>query len=107
VAKAEIDAGVCGFHTTCIATKNADGTVHLDIESGCKSVIKLAEQIQDVEPFKEVFWRRGMPPILENAPKCLAHPACPVPSGIIKAIEVEAGLALPRDVTIKVTKANS
>jgi hypothetical protein len=107
VAKAEIDAGVCGFHTTCIATKSADGTVHLDIESGCKSVLKLAEQIKDVEPFKEAFWRRSMPTILQNAPQCLAHPACPVPSGIIKAIEVEAGLALPRDVTITVTKTES
>jgi len=27
-----------------------------------------------------------------------------VPTGILKAIEVEAGLALPKDVTITVTK---
>jgi len=104
VAKAEIDAGICGFHTTCVATKNGDGTVHLEIESGCKAVLKLAEQITDVEPYKEVFWRRSVPGIYEQAPKCLSHPACPVPSGIIKAIEVEAGLALPKDVSIKVTK---
>jgi hypothetical protein len=106
VAKAEIDAGICGFHTTCTATKNADDTVHLEIQSGCKAVLKLAEQIQDVDPFKEVFWRRSMPTIHQAAPQCLSHPSCPVPSGIIKAIEVEAGLALPKDVTIKVTKSD-
>jgi len=31
----------------------------------------------------------------------LAHNSCPVYSGILKALEVEMGLALPRDVTIK------
>jgi hypothetical protein len=32
------------------------------------------------------------------------HPACPVPSGILKAIEVAAGLALPKDASIKPSK---
>lgn len=106
MAKAEIDAGICGFHTTCVARKNEDGTIHLDIESGCKAVLKLAEQIKDVDPFKEGFWRRSMPTIHQLAPQCLSHPSCPVPSGIIKAIEVEAGLALPKDVSIRVTKSD-
>jgi len=34
----------------------------------------------------------------------LVHPACPVPSGILKAIEVESGLALPKDASIKPKK---
>lgn len=106
MAKAEIDAGICGFHTTCIAAKNGDGTVHLTIESDCKAVMKLAEQLQNVDPMKEVFWRRSLPRTHELAPGCLSHPACPVPSGIIKAIEVEAGLALPKDATIKVSKSD-
>jgi len=106
MAKAEIDAGICGFKTTCIATRNGDGTVHLHIESDCKAVMKLAEQFQDIEPMKEVFWRRQMPSIHQLAPQCLSHPACPVPSGIIKAIEVEAGLALPKDASIKISKEN-
>ena len=84
MAKAEIDAGICGFHTTCIATQNSDGTVNLSIESGCKAVMKLAEQLQNVDPMKEVFWRRSLPRTHELAPGCLSHPACPVPAGIIK-----------------------
>jgi hypothetical protein len=32
------------------------------------------------------------------------HPACPVPSGILKAVEVAAGLALPRDASIVIRK---
>jgi hypothetical protein len=33
----------------------------------------------------------------------IPHPACLVPAGIMKAIEVAAGLALPRDGFIRVT----
>ena len=33
------------------------------------------------------------------------HAACPVPVGIIKAIEVEAKLAVPADVSIKLFKS--
>lgn len=106
VAKAEIDAGICGFHTTCVATKNGNGAIHLDIRSDCKAVLKLAEQFPEVDPMKEVFWRRSVPPLLAATPQCLSHPACPVPSGILKAIEVEAGFALPKDVSIKVTKSD-
>jgi hypothetical protein len=32
-----------------------------------------------------------------------AHAACPVPSGLLKAIEVAAGLALAKDVTMQVS----
>ena len=87
MAKAEIDAGICGFHTTCVATKNGDGTIHLDVQSECKAVLKLAEQFKEVEPMKEVFWRRSLPGIYQAVPTCLSHPACPVPSGMIKAID--------------------
>jgi hypothetical protein len=42
--------------------------------------------------------------VFREAAKTLLHPACPVPVGIIKAIEMEAGLALPRDVEIRFTR---
>jgi hypothetical protein len=45
-----------------------------------------------------------MPRSLEMGHKYCTHAACPVPVGIIKAIEVEAGLALPVDASIKVSK---
>ena len=104
MAKAVIDAGICGFMTTCVATKSEDGNIALDIESGCKAVLKLAGQLKTVDPYKEISWRRALPQTHELAPKCLSHPACPVPAGIIKAIEVEAGLALPKDASIQVSR---
>lgn len=46
---------------------------------------------------------RGSPPVVwELAAKHCPHAACPVPVGILKAVEVEAGLALPADVSIEI-----
>jgi hypothetical protein len=104
MATAEINAGICGFKTTVHAQATDDRIIHLTIESECKAVCKLGEQLQDVDPYREFTWRRGGPLTLESAPKCLSHPACPVPSGIIKVVEIEAGLALPADVSIKLSK---
>ncbi len=103
MARAEIIAGICGFKTVVQAT--ADGsTVNLQIESDCKAIQKLAEALTQVEPFKEISTRRGMPRSLEMGAQYCTHAACPVPVGIIKAVEVEAGLALPADVSIQLSK---
>lgn len=105
MAKAEIFSGICGFHTTVHAVADAEGKVHLKIESECKSVRKMAQVLTEVDPYRE-FTNRGEGPLTRQvAIQCLPHSACPVPSGIIKAIEVEAGLALPADATIKVSKS--
>lgn len=105
MAKAEIIAGVCGFHTTVIAAAE-DGNVNLEIRSDCQAIQKLGEHLKQVDPFKEISSRRSMPQTLEMGLKYCTHAACPVPAGIIKAVEVEAGLALPRDVTIRLSKEN-
>lgn len=42
--------------------------------------------------------------IYELAKKYCKHAACPVPSAIIKGVEVACGLALPKDVEIRIAK---
>jgi hypothetical protein len=106
MAKAEINSGICGFTTRVEARVDEDDPrrVYLHIESGCKSVQRLAAALTEVDPFQEISFRGEGPKTLQLAPKCLSHPACPVPAGIIKAIEVAAGLALPAEATIKTSK---
>jgi hypothetical protein len=106
MTRSEINAGVCGFSTTvqAVGDDNNPYTVRVKIESECPAVMKLAEALgEEVDAFREISFRGG-PRVLELGPKNLSHPACPVPAGIIKAIEVEAGLALPKDVSITVIK---
>jgi hypothetical protein len=45
-----------------------------------------------------------MPKTHELGIKHFTHTACPVPVGTFMAIEIEAGLALPTDVVIKLSK---
>jgi hypothetical protein len=104
LAKAEIFAGVCGFTTRVDAQKNEDDQVVLHVESECKSIGRLAAELGVVDPFREFTFRGKGPLTLQMAGKYCSHAACPVPAGIIKAVEVAAGLALPVDVSIKVSK---
>jgi hypothetical protein len=103
LAKAEIDSGICGFKTT-VETRMNGRTCSLSIESGCDAILRLAEALPEVEPFQEISFRGKGPRTLEMGAKHCYHPACPVPAGIIKAVEVEAGLALPADAVIKLSK---
>lgn len=105
MAKAEIHAGICGFNTV-VRAKGDMTRVSLEIESDCDAVMRLAEALPEVEPFREISFRGEGPLTLQLAPRYLNHPACPVPSGIIKAVEVEAGLALPEDAAIDMSKSD-
>ncbi len=103
MAKSEITSGVCG-HTTTVEA-NMDGKVcKLNITSSCKAIQQLAEELPEVNPMQEISSKRATPRTLEMGLKHCYHAACPVPVGIIKAVEVAAGLALPKDVEIKISK---
>lgn len=103
MATARIEAGICGFVTT-VRTSSEGSTMRVEIESDCEHIRKLATALTEVDPFREVTFRGEGPLTLALARKHCAHAACPVPTGVLKAIEVEAGLALPKDVTITVTR---
>ena len=105
MAEAEITSGVCGF-TTSVTARKEGSRVALSIESGCDAIQRLAEELAEVEPFQEISFRGEGPRTLRAGAKHCYHPACPVPVGIIKAIEVEAGLALPADATIKLSNSD-
>lgn len=100
---ARIDAGICGFVTT-VRTSSDGRSMKVEIESDCEHIRKLGAVLTEVDPFREITFRGEGPLTLALAREHCAHAACPVPTGVLKAIEVEAGLALPRDVTISVTR---
>lgn len=100
-----VNAGICGMQTTIRASSNGMmEPVKLDIESDCPHITGLAEELTEVNPFEEIGFRGQGPKTFRLAAKHCQHAACPVPAGIIKAIEVAAGLALPQDATISVRK---
>lgn len=103
MATVEIDAGVCGHTTTVRATRGEGYSAKIAIESDCPQVRAFAAEIEEVDALQQIGLRQGLPSVLQAAYARCAHAACPVPAGVVKAIEVAAGLALPRDVTMRVS----
>jgi hypothetical protein len=104
VAIAEIQSGACGFVTVVKANATGSRKVELSIESACPQVKKLAESLSVVDVYKELSCRHGASSIIAAGMQYCTHAACPVPCGIVKAVEVAAGLAVASDVTIHITK---
>jgi len=105
VTRVDVCPGICGNTTTIQA--RLDGTsCHVSIESTCEALQSLAGELTHVDPFQEISFRGEGPLTFRLAAKHCPHPACPVPVAIIKAVEVEAGLALPADVTIELQKSD-
>lgn len=103
MAIATIHAGICGF-TTTVKTQTEGDTIKTALTSECTAIRQLGEHLPDLNPYQEISFHRAVPQTYQMAMKYCAHAACPVPAGIIKALEVEAGLALPADVSIELIK---
>jgi hypothetical protein len=104
MAKGTIDSGICGFITEVITSKGEKGKIKVDIKTDCPNFTKVAKEFTEVDPFKEVLVRYNKTLICELSSKHSPHPSCPIPSGILKTIEVEAGLALPKNASITIEK---
>ena len=105
MCKTIIDPGICGF----MAEVNAkmDGEMcSLQITCDCEPVQAMAKELAQVDPMVEIGFHGDGPLTMKMFAKHLPHPACPVPAGVLKAVEVAAGLALPKDATIKVIKSS-
>ena len=94
-----VDAGICGFNVTVEVAKLSPQTVQMAIASECEIASKIGAQLREVD-WRDALSRRGTL-WATNLRQCPAHVACPVPMAILKAIEVEVGAALPRDVVIR------
>jgi hypothetical protein len=97
----DVKAGICGYYARIHAVKRERQSVAIMIESDCENVTafsKILNQLTIQDIFHHPFNENA---IYEHAGQCGLHPACPVPCGVIKAAEVELGLALKKDVTFK------
>lgn len=99
MTKIRIQPGACGMPVTVEVTKKDKKTFTLTITSECKMAEKLGTEIPELT-LMDAFKRVLDNPVYTKGAACLKHVACPVPSGILKALEVEAGLAVPKDVSI-------
>jgi hypothetical protein len=82
------------------AAPGENGVVVLRGESQCPRVQDYLARLKVVE-VSSALGRCYLEKVFEPAAEVGLHPACLVPVGVIKAVEVVAGLALPREATIR------
>ena len=104
MATGVINAGVCGFTINVKAVSDEDNKVQLEITSDCPNYQKIAKELTEVDAYKEIFNKLHMGRVYEVFAKYSPHPSCAGVSGILKTIEVAAGLALQQTATISITK---
>jgi hypothetical protein len=94
-----VNSGACGFTVTITAEKGKDKKIALSLDTACEMVQKMLADIASVDQRVTLIGFRDNPVYL-SAAKHLKHVACPVPSGILKALEAEAGLNVQKDAAI-------
>ncbi|MCL5950347.1 MAG: hypothetical protein M1132_01260 [Chloroflexi bacterium] len=93
-----VRAGACGYDVRVAVEKLDRHTVRVALASECEQIAALQSDIAELNWRKGVFCHIAESRIYQAASLHLNHAACPVPSAILKAIEVEVGIALPRDI---------
>lgn len=94
-----IDPGICGFMAKAKAEMNGEMCA-LKIACGCEHIRIMVDELKEVDPMTEIGFHPESPAILKTFATTCPHPSCPIPSGILKAVEIEAGLALPKNASI-------
>ncbi len=101
--RVEVFAGVCGHSAIIDVTTVDDVQVQVVITSACEQITDMNSDLARVQwkgKGHEVFKRMTESAVYRSAAQHIRHTACPIPAAILKAIEVEVGIALPKDVTI-------
>ena len=103
----EIKSGICGFTTTVRAEDKGEYKAVFHLESECPNWRKVDDSLggEVLDVMGELFKNRETGTldsrVLEVSLKTIPHVSCPVISGILKALEVSVGLALPKDAAIQ------
>lgn len=99
MAVVKVDPGICGLPSV-VKAESEDGQIcSVSVETNCEAVKAMMEELKEVDAFQAAFSNFTENPVYAAAARHYKHAACPVPSAVIKAIEVACGLALPKDVS--------
>jgi hypothetical protein len=99
VTAVEVDCGICGHHALVEVSREPRTHVRVSVQTDCEMLSSAVEQVDGAD------WREALSPRNPNSVhavmfQVIKHAGCPAPAAVAKAIEVEVGVALPRDVSI-------
>ena len=103
--KTIVEAGVCGFSTTIHANSADDQNVKFVVDTDCDKIKALSQALPAVDAYQEIgtgFDGELLKMVRASLGGCCA--GCVVPVALFKSMQVAAGLALPRDIRLVITK---
>jgi len=104
MATVYVRPGICGFDAEIRSIADGDMNVRIEITSACPQIARLGAAVAEISALELLRRPIQETSVYQAAGAARCHAACPVPSAIIKAIEVAAGLALPSDVQMTITR---
>jgi hypothetical protein len=107
-ALVEIDAGICGFRTQAEVVSNDSQNITFTLNTNCEKIRQLGQTLKSKEPidvYQEIS--PAGPAVVMTAVKEVLKGCCSgcvVPAGLFKAMQIAAGLALPKNINISLSK---
>lgn len=101
IVRVEVDSGICGF--SCVVEAKKTGRRHVSIRitgSDCEHIRRLSGKVNEMD-LRELFKPMTKNPVFVSAQQSGCHPSCPVPTAVLKAVEVAMEMALPKNVLIE------
>ena len=107
-AVVDIDAGICGFKTRSVVTSENGQNVFFDVQSDYEKIRRVGAELKmnnEIDAYEEIS-AAGESVLLKTTRNVLTGccAGCAVPAGLFKAMQVAAGLALPKDIHISLNK---
>ena len=105
MVKTRVEAGICGFVTEIETSSEDMQHVSFKVETDCEKIKSLSEKLDKVDAYNEIkdgFDGELYKIIREELKGCCA--GCVVPAGFFKSMQVAARVALPKNISITITK---
>lgn len=102
MATIKVDPGICGLMTELKVSSEDGMNAVFDVTTECPHIKELVAAVPSVNGYEEVFAKYGDGKIAMAAKTHCSHGACPVPTAMLKGVELVCSLALPKDVSIDI-----
>jgi len=105
MAKTRVEAGICGFITEIEASSEDMQHVSFKVKTDCEKINNLGQKLTTYDAYNEIrdgFEGELFKVIRKELKGCCS--GCAVPVGLFKSMQVAAMVALPKNISITITK---